>query len=158
MHPAIKKKLCETAGEDRAWLSKIRPVRGHNYHFHVRLRCPPGSPGCRGQKPPSGGDGCGAELDRWYKWLHARLKPRPKPKKPIKRRPRKKRPPMMLAQLPNACRAVLLARPVLVAPQLGYVGLASSTAERAAAFTACFSLSLSWARPVSSASRTVTSR
>ncbi len=117
VHPAIKKQLCEWAGTDRGWLSKVRPVRGHNYHFHVRLRCPPGSPGCRGQRPPGGGDGCGAELDRWYKWLHARLKPRPKPKKPVKRKPRKKKPPLMLAQLPRECRTVLRAQETILAPQ-----------------------------------------
>lgn len=117
VHPAIKKELCDTAGTDRSWLSKVRPVRGHNYHFHIRMRCPPGSSGCRPQKAPAGGDGCGAELDRWYKWLHARLKPRPKPKKPVKRKPRKRRPPIMLSDLPTACRAVLGAQGKLVAPR-----------------------------------------
>lgn len=115
IHPAIKKELCATAGADRAWLSKVRPARGHNYHFHIRIRCQPGSPGCRPQKRPGPGDGCGAELDRWYKWLHARLKPRPKPTK--KRKPRKRRPPITLADLPKACRAVLGAQGVLLAPQ-----------------------------------------
>lgn len=118
VHPAIKKELCETAGEDRAWLAKIRPVRGHNYHFHIRIRCQPGSPGCRPQRGPAANDGCGAELKRWYKWLHARLKPRPKPKKTVKKKPRKrkKRRQMMLADLPKACRAVLTANDKLVAP------------------------------------------
>ena len=51
VHPAIKKELCETAGTDRSWLSKVRPVRGHNYHFHIRIRCPPGSPGPHGLCP-----------------------------------------------------------------------------------------------------------
>ena len=112
VHPAIKKELCEKAGKDRSWLRKLRPVRGHNYHFHVRLRCPPGSSGCRGQKPPKDTDGCGAELKRWYKRLHARLRPRPKPKPgAVKRPPRKykPRPPMTMAALPKACRRVLIA-------------------------------------------------
>ena len=117
VHPAIKKELCDTAGADRAWLAKVRPVRGHNYHFHIRMRCPPGSPGCRPQKGPAPDDGCGAELDRWYKWLHARLKPKPKPKKPIKRKPRKRRPPIMLSDLPQACRAVLSAQDSLLVPK-----------------------------------------
>lgn len=115
VHPAIKKELCAKAGKDRAWLAKVRPVRGHNYHFHIRLRCPPGQGGCRFQKPVVGDDGCGAELDRWYKWLHARLKPRPKPKTP-RRVTRKPRPPMMLDDLPKACRAVLAADGKLVVP------------------------------------------
>ena len=50
------------AGADRAWLRKIRPTWGHNYHFHVRLDCG-GGPTCRPQQPPPPGDGCGAELD-----------------------------------------------------------------------------------------------
>ncbi len=114
VHPAIKKELCDTAGTDRAWLGKIRPVRGHNYHFHIRIRCQPGSSGCRPQRPPGGEDGCGAELDRWYKWLHARLKPRPKPTKP--RKPRKKRRLLTMADLPKACRTVLLSDDQLEQP------------------------------------------
>ncbi|MFC0282031.1 penicillin-insensitive murein endopeptidase [Camelimonas abortus] len=53
------------AGADRAWLRKIRPTWGHNYHFHVRLDCG-GAPTCRPQQPPPPGDGCGAELDWWF--------------------------------------------------------------------------------------------
>jgi penicillin-insensitive murein endopeptidase len=107
VHPAIKKELCRTAGRDRDWLSKVRPVRGHNYHFHVRLSCPPGNPGCRSQPAPRNSDGCGKELKRWYRWLHARLRPKPKPKKP--RRKWKPRPPMTMAALPAMCRKVLTA-------------------------------------------------
>ena len=40
VHPAIKKVLCEQAGEDRAWLAKVRPWWNHYYHFHVRVTCP----------------------------------------------------------------------------------------------------------------------
>jgi penicillin-insensitive murein endopeptidase len=116
VHPAIKKELCETAGADRAWLSKVRPVRGHNYHFHIRIRCQPGSAGCTPQKGPNGDDGCGAELDRWYKWLHARLKPRPKTDETKPRKPRKKRRLLTLDDLPRECRAVLRADDVVVAP------------------------------------------
>lgn len=109
VHPAIKKSLCAWAGKDRAWLGKVRPTWGHNYHFHIRLRCPPGQNGCKMQAPPNGDDGCGAELDRWYKRLHARLKPRPKPKKKDPVVKRKPRPPVTLADLPKECRAVLAA-------------------------------------------------
>ena len=42
VHPAIKKALCQQAGKDRAWLGKVRPWWGHFYHFHIRLKCPPG--------------------------------------------------------------------------------------------------------------------
>jgi penicillin-insensitive murein endopeptidase len=94
--PGIKKKLCETAGPGSGWLGKVRPYYGHNYHFHVRLSCPPGTP-CRPQDPPPSGDGCGKELDYWFS--AAPYKPAPKPAKPA--------PPITLADLPPACRGVL---------------------------------------------------
>src|SRR5262249_53265928 len=41
VNPAIKRALCRDAGtSDRAWLSKVRPWWGHDYHFHVRIHCP----------------------------------------------------------------------------------------------------------------------
>jgi len=98
VHPAIKKALCEAAGEDRGWLRKVRPWWGHHYHFHVRLKCPAGYDGCKNQSPPPPGDGCGAPLDYWYKLLTA-------PPKPSK--PKKKKPPLTLADLPLACRQVV---------------------------------------------------
>jgi len=114
VHPSIKRELCRTAGLDRAWLAKVRPVGGHNYHFHIRLRCPTGSTGCRPQTKPRRGDGCGAELDRWHKRLVARLKPSPKPrKKPIRRKPHRY---LMMNDLPRACRKVLVARDRIVPP------------------------------------------
>jgi penicillin-insensitive murein endopeptidase len=96
VNPAIKKALCREAGEDRSWLTKVRPMFGHNYHFHIRLACPAGDANCSDQDPPPGGDGCGAELSRWFtpQMLH------PKPGKP--------RPPMTMAQLPAECRSVLV--------------------------------------------------
>lgn len=42
VNPAIKLKLCQTAGNQRAWLHKVRPWFGHDSHFHVRLTCPKG--------------------------------------------------------------------------------------------------------------------
>ena len=66
VHPAIKKVLCEQAGEDRAWLTKVRPWWNHYYHFHVRLSCPLGADQCKGQKPTGPDDGCGQELANWY--------------------------------------------------------------------------------------------
>jgi penicillin-insensitive murein endopeptidase len=97
VNAAIKKALCREAGSDRAWLTKVRPMFGHNYHFHVRLACPGGDASCGDQTPPPDGDGCGAELSAWFtpQMLH------PKPGKP--------RPPLTMAQLPAECRRVLLA-------------------------------------------------
>ena len=40
VNAAIKKALCREAKGDRSWLSKIRPWWGHDYHFHIRMRCP----------------------------------------------------------------------------------------------------------------------
>jgi len=98
VNPAIKRELCREAGSDRAWLAKIRPWWGHNYHFHVRIYCPSGDPACHPQAPPPPGDGCGKELDWWFteEALH------PKPSRP--------RPPLRLADLPSAC-ATLVAPP-----------------------------------------------
>ncbi|KFG70366.1 penicillin-insensitive murein endopeptidase [Microvirga sp. BSC39] len=95
VNPAIKKALCREAGADRGWLGKVRPMWGHNYHFHIRLACPAGDAACSDQDPPPGGDGCGAELAGWFtpQMLN------PKPGKP--------RPPLTMAQLPNECRGVL---------------------------------------------------
>ena len=94
VNAAIKKRLCEAAGADRLWLRKIRPWWGHRRHFHVRLSCPAGDPGCRDQAPPPPGDGCGKDLAWWFtpEALH------PKPAPP--------RPPVLLSQLPPACTAV----------------------------------------------------
>ncbi len=100
VNAAIKKALCREAGSDRAWLSKVRPWWGHNYHFHVRIRCPADSPDCHGQPPVQAGDGCGAELAYWFK--DSVLHPLPSP-------PSKPKPPIKVADLPAACRQVLMA-------------------------------------------------
>jgi penicillin-insensitive murein endopeptidase len=101
VHPAIKKALCETAGEDRAWLQKIRPWYKHDDHFHIRLNCPAGSPACVAQPPLPPDDGCGKELDDWFKKLRA------VPRKPVK--PPKPPKPMLVSELPLECQALLTA-------------------------------------------------
>jgi penicillin-insensitive murein endopeptidase len=101
VNAAIKKALCRDAGNDRGWLHKVRPMWGHNYHFHIRMRCPGGSDDCKPQEPPGNGDGCGSELDWWFR--DAILNP-PPPKEPPKPRPQLK-----MADLPAACRQVLVA-------------------------------------------------
>ena len=94
VNAAIKKALCERhAGE--AWMNKVRPWWGHNYHFHVRLRCPEGQDGCRNQGPPPPGDGCDNSLAWWFTDEALHPKPSGKPAQPIR-----------LADLPAACRAV----------------------------------------------------
>jgi len=105
VHPVIKKALCESP-EAGSWLRKVRPWWGHHYHFHVRLKCPSGSQGCVNQKPPPSGRGCGKELDSWLARFRKPVKPK-KPKKPgAKPKPRRQ---LKMADLPQACRAVLKA-------------------------------------------------
>ncbi|WEK51626.1 MAG: penicillin-insensitive murein endopeptidase [Candidatus Kaistia colombiensis] len=105
VNPAIKKALCEEARGDRGWLNKVRPWWGHTYHFHVRLDCPAGMASCIPQKAPPPGDGCGPELDAW-------LQPPKPPKTPPKpTKPTVKPRPMLLADLPPACRQVLTGAP-----------------------------------------------
>lgn len=111
---AIKLELCKTATrKDRDWLQKIRPEAGHNEHFHVRLKCPPGATLCTTQKPTvkelsKGGTGCDETLT-W--WVTDYLNP-PKPtKKPVTPGPRKKGPrEFTMADLPRQCARVLASR------------------------------------------------
>ena len=108
VHPAIKKKLCETAGKDRAFLRKVRPWWNHYYHFHVRLSCPPGLERCENQAPVGAEDGCGAELKNWYVMLKSAAIAAAKPAKPGTK-PWKGKPPLTMAQLPRECGTVLKA-------------------------------------------------
>ena len=66
VNPAVKKALCREPGDDRAWLGKIQPWLGHDWHFHVRLGCQPDSPNCEPQPPRDAGDGCHSkEMERF---------------------------------------------------------------------------------------------
>jgi penicillin-insensitive murein endopeptidase len=100
VNAAIKKALCREAKGDKSWLSKVRPWYGHDYHFHIRMRCPAGSSDCDGQKEQDGGDGCG-DLAYWFKDSVLHPEPPTEPPKP--------HPGITLAQLPAACRQVLSA-------------------------------------------------
>ena len=102
VNAAIKKALCREAKGDRSWLSKVRPMYGHDYHFHIRIKCPPGGGECVSQPEPADSEGCTAgDLAYWFSdpVLH--------PKPPVT--PPKPKPPMTLAELPTACRQVLAA-------------------------------------------------
>jgi len=100
VNAAIKKALCRDAGSDRAWLSKVQPWWGHDFHFHVRLNCPSEDHECKGQPVRPAGEGCGKELDHWF--AAATLHPNPSP-------PSAPRPGPKMADLPAACRQVLMA-------------------------------------------------
>jgi penicillin-insensitive murein endopeptidase len=101
VNAAIKKALCRDAGSDRHWLNKVQPWWGHDYHFHVRLICPADNPECTPQPARPADDGCGKELDHWFTEAILHPKPSPTPSKP--------RPGLRMADLPDACRRVLLA-------------------------------------------------
>lgn len=122
VHPGIKKALCDRAGANRAWLRQVRPWYGHHYHFHVRMGCPADSVGCKNQAPPPTGDGCGKELAWWLSDEPWKPKKPKKPKPGTKPKPRRQ---ITLADLPQACSAVLDAAPYGIAgqaisPQSGY--------------------------------------
>ena len=99
VNPGIKKKLCDTVTGDRSWLRKIRPFWGHDYHFHMRIGCQPGSPGCKEQEATPADDGCGKPLAWWF--TEEPWRPATGPQKP------RARDVMTMANLPAACRAVL---------------------------------------------------
>ena len=107
VHPPIKAELCKWATGDRSWLAKVRPYFGHNYHFHIRINCPAGSPSCKNQPAarPKDGTGCGDELAYW---MGEKPWPKPQPPKPNVK-PAKPPPPLTLAALPAECRAVVTA-------------------------------------------------
>jgi penicillin-insensitive murein endopeptidase len=90
VNPAIKRALCHEAGDDRAWLHKLRPWWGHDDHFHLRLYCPAGEPECHDQTPPPPGDGCGKQLAWWFT---------PEARHP----PSSRAKPLLIADLPHAC-------------------------------------------------------
>lgn len=98
VNPVIKQALCKRTSGDRKWLRKLRAWWGHDEHFHVRLKCPKGSPECTPQAPLPRGDGCG-ELN-W--WLDARkAKARKAGVKRYAKRIRSK------PELPRLCRALV---------------------------------------------------
>jgi penicillin-insensitive murein DD-endopeptidase len=111
---AVKIEMCKTAKRaDRNWLQKIRPLYGHDTHFHVRLKCPEGATACQTQSPTvselsKGGDGCDETLQWWVTEYLNPPKPTKKPKKPA---PHKKTPrEYTMADLPGQCASVLKSR------------------------------------------------
>src|ERR1700730_10405559 len=68
VNAAIKKALCREAKGDRSWVSKIRPMYGHDYHFHIRIKCPAGSSTCENQPEPPESEGRSTgDLADWLK-------------------------------------------------------------------------------------------
>ena len=113
--PPVKIALCARAkASDKAWLQKIRPLYGHDTHFHVRLKCPAGSPACKVQSPTvaelsKGGDGCDESLTWWVTtYLEELRNPPKKPKGPKPPAPKTAKT-FTMADLPKQCARVLAA-------------------------------------------------
>ncbi len=111
--PPVKVVMCKTARPaDTPWLQKIRPYYGHNTHFHVRLKCPSGSPDCKTQQPTvaelsNGGNGCDETLE-W--WITDYLNP-PEPTEPDKPKPKRRGArDYTMKDLPRQCAQVLASR------------------------------------------------
>ena len=98
VNPVIKEALCKGysgAGlGDRNWLGRVHPWYGHEAHFHVRLKCPAGSPLCVERAPVPLGDGCDPAIFAWW----AQELSKPKPATPV--------PPPARPPLPAACSAL----------------------------------------------------
>jgi penicillin-insensitive murein DD-endopeptidase len=112
---AVKIEICKTAkARDKKWLQKIRPVAGHDTHFHVRLKCPKGASLCETQTPTvaelsKNGDGCDDTLMWWVTdFLNPPKSDGKKPKDedaPRKKGPRE----FTMDDLPKQCQGVLAA-------------------------------------------------
>ncbi len=94
VNPAIKKDLC-LRHPKADWIRKLRPWYAHDYHFHLRLRCPEGEAHCVPSEALPAGNGCDETLEWWWS-DEARLEGIAKNEKPLE-------PPL----LPKACAAVL---------------------------------------------------
>lgn len=112
---AAKIAMCNAAPKgDRAWLQKIRPIYGHNTHFHVRMKCPPGQRLCETQTPTvaelsKGGDGCDETLNWWVTTYLEELRHPPKREKPTGPPPKTAKT-YLLSDLPRQCQDVLSSR------------------------------------------------
>ena len=161
VNAAIKRAMCLAsrgpAGIDAPWLRKVRPWKGHDHHFHVRLLCPRGAPGCQEQAPPPPGDGCGAELAHWFP--EGTLAADPTAGKEAEEAP--ERPAtrsisgeLTLADLPEVCRAVLEGDAAAMASMTPYVPQAAVQAapvffdERVDANTGFLGTRYFWLPPV----------
>lgn len=107
---AVKIEMCRTATRaDTPWLKKIRPAVGHNFHFHVRMRCPAGSRYCETQTPTvrelsNGGNGCDETLTWWVTdFLNPPRRTERTEPAPRQRHPRE----FTMAELPQQCSDVV---------------------------------------------------
>ena len=109
--PPVKIAMCNAAIGNTDWLQKIRPLQGHHYHFHVRLKCPRGSRGaCQTQRPSvaelsKGGNGCDETLN-WWVTDYLEILRNPPPPDP-NARPRRGARDYVMNDLPGQCTRVL---------------------------------------------------
>ncbi len=100
VHWTIKAALCDrmaaAPADAKGWLGRVRPWYGHDDHFHVRLRCPAGSPACVPQPAIPAGDGCDRSIDWWASLNMPNPLPPPPPNAERKVRP-----------LPPECHALI---------------------------------------------------
>ena len=107
--------------------ARCRPFWGHDYHFHIRIGCQPGSTGCKAQdRRRRASEGCDKSLAWWF--TDEPWRPNKNPDAP------KARDLMTMASLPRQCRAVLeAAAPVSEASvTIGGFGVATAAAPSAA--------------------------
>ncbi len=150
VNPAIKKELCNTWNGDPNVLGKVRPYYSHDYHFHIRLFCPPGSPDCKPQASVPAGDGCGKQLAWWFSdepWA------KPKPKPADKNKPKPKPKIVTVDDLPRSCSNVLAAPAAPADDNMGVVisAKASIAAEKGTPVTSLASAATISAVPLPAA-------
>lgn len=111
---AVKIEMCKTAKKkDKKWLQKIRPIAGHDTHFHVRLKCPKDASLCETQSPTvaelsNNGDGCDETLTWWVTdYLDPPKSTGKKPKDEEDPPKKKGAREFTMADLPKQCEAVL---------------------------------------------------
>jgi penicillin-insensitive murein endopeptidase len=122
VNPAIKKKLCESWTGDRTDMGKVRPMYGHDSHFHIRIKCPQGAANCKPQAAVTPGDGCDKSLAWWFTkepWAAPKKDPDAKPVVPRYAK---------MADLPKACGVVLLDTPAASERDATYGGVSAVTA------------------------------
>lgn len=106
--PPAKVWMCKHAKGKRKWLQKVRPYWNHHHHFHVRLKCPKESVGCKTQTPTvkqlsKNATGCDRDL-KW--WVTEALKlPDPKADNDSKKSEGVRN--YVMADLPAQCKKVL---------------------------------------------------
>ena len=102
VNAAIKKALCREAKGDRSWLSKVRPLWGHDYHFHIRIACPPAAANARASRRRRTAKAAAPAISPIGSRIRCCIRRRRKSRRSRGRA-------MTLAQLPPACRQVLAA-------------------------------------------------